>query len=371
MSKVFETTTIKGMELSNRFVRSATWEGLALEDGSCTPALITMMTRLAEGQVGLIIPGHTYISPEGQAGPWQLGVYQEACINGLKEMTDMVHGRGGKMVLQLAHAGYFANPKLTGRKPLTPSEVAGGAETPRQVMTVEDIQGVVEAFGQSARRAKEAGFDGLQIHAAHGYLLSQFLSPYFNKRTDVYGGSLENRARILREVLRRVREAVGEDFPVLIKMNSQDYLEGGFTLEESLKVGWMLQEEGIDAIEISGGTLISEMLTPSRTRITTEEREAYFRQAAKAFKARLQVPVILVGGIRSLPLAERLLEEGYADYLSLSRPLIREPGLIKRWASGDRAKAACLSDNQCFKPARDGEGLYCVVEKQEKEKESA
>jgi 2,4-dienoyl-CoA reductase-like NADH-dependent reductase (Old Yellow Enzyme family) len=155
---------------------------------------------------------------------------------------------------------------------------------------------------------------------------------------------------------------------VLIKLNSEDYLEGGLTLSDSLKVGKMLQDAGIDGIEVSGGTVVSGPLGASRAGIKSEEKEAYFQAASKAFKAALDVPIMLVGGVRSPDLAEKILEQGYADYISMSRPFIREPGLVKRWASGDRSKARCLSDNQCFEPGRAGEGVYCVTEKKEKEK---
>jgi 2,4-dienoyl-CoA reductase-like NADH-dependent reductase (Old Yellow Enzyme family) len=151
-------------------------------------------------------------------------------------------------------------------------------------------------------------------------------------------------------------------------MNSQDFLDGGLTLDASLEAGAMLQEGGIDAIELSGGTIVSGELSPSRGGIRSPEKEAYFRESAKAFKDELDVPLILVGGIRSMPTAENLVEEGYADYISLSRPLIREPDLIKRWEAGDLRDASCLSDNQCFKPATAGEGIYCVVEKKLQEK---
>ena len=179
---------------------------------------------------------------------------------------------------------------------------------------------------------------------------------------------MENRARALLEVLRSVRAAVGDDFPVLTKMNSQDFLDGGLTLEDSIKVGVMLDEGGVDAIELSGGVLVSKELIPSRIGINSEEKEAYFREASKSFKKELRVPMILVGGNRSFQLVERLVEEGYADYISMSRPFIREPHLVNRWASGDLRKAACISDNQCFRPIWAGEGVYCVVEKKQKEK---
>ena len=326
------------------------------------------MAKLSEGDVGLIITSHAYIRPDGQAGPWQLGVYKDEFIHDLRKLTTSIHKHDSRIVLQIAHAGYFANPKMTGATPMALSQVQGFAKSPRKQMTVADIQDIVWAFGQAARRSKEAGFDGVQIHAAHGYLLSQSLSPVFNKRTDAYGGDVENRARFLLEVLQGARATVGSNFPILVKMNSQDFLEGGLTLKDSLQVGIMLQERGVDAIELSGGTLVSGRLNPSRKGITSEKNEAYFKKEAKVFKEKLKVPLILVGGNRSFQLAERLVKENYADYISMSRPFIREPDLVKRWASGDLRRAACLSDNQCFNPATAGEGIYCVEEKKQKEK---
>ena len=365
MSKMFETTEINGMRLANRFVRSATWEGMAAEDGACTPALADLMSGLAKGKVGLIITSHAYVRQDGQAGPWQLGIYNDSLIQGLKEMTQAVHDQGGRIVVQIAHAGVLANPELTGKTPFGPSQVEGFPKSPHKGMSVKEIKEVVDAFEQAANRAREAGFDGLQIHAAHGYLLSQFLSPAFNKRTDDYGGPVVNRTRALMEVLWKVRSAVGDDFPVLVKMNSEDFLDHGLTLADSVEVGAMLQENGIDAIELSGGTLLSRKLSPSRMGIDSEEKEAYFREAARSFKKELRVPLILVGGNRSLQVSEKLVEEKYADYISMARPFIREPDLIKRWESGDLRRAACISDTQCFGPARAGDGIYCVVEKKQ------
>jgi 2,4-dienoyl-CoA reductase-like NADH-dependent reductase (Old Yellow Enzyme family) len=240
----------------------------------------------------------------------------------------------------------------------------GFPEILHREITVEEIQELVKAFGQAAQRVKEANFDAVQIHAAHGYLLNQFLSPIFNKRTDAYGGILENRTRLLLESLKSIRVNVGNDFPVLVKLTCQDFVKGGVTLDDSLAVGALLQREGIDAIELSGGmSPLSGKLSQFRTRITTEEEEAYFGKEAKMFKEKLHVPIILVGGIRSFPLAERLFKEGYTDYISMSRPFIREPFLIKRWRSGDFHKAKCISDNRCFEPILAGEGICCVIEK--------
>jgi len=366
MTKLFEPTVINAMTLSNRFVRSATWEGMATEDGASTAKLTDLLVNLAEGGVGLIITGHAYVRQDGQAGPWQLGVYKDELISGLQAMTDAVHAGGGKVAIQLNHAGIFANPELTGQVPLAPSNMEGFAGLPPKEMTTKDIHKVVQAFGRSARRAKEAGFDGVQIHSAHGFLLSQFLSPVFNHRTDEYGGTLENRARVLVEVLQAIRETVGPVYPVLVKLNCQDFTENGLGLEDSVQVGVMLAKAGIDAIELSGGLPISRNLGAARVGINSEDKEAYFRNEARAFKEQVQAPLILVGGLRSYYLAERLVEEETADYVSMSRPFIREPALVNRWRSGDVRRARCVSDNKCFRPLRAGEGVYCVTESEEK-----
>ena len=365
MGKLFQTSEINGMALTNRFMRSATWEGMATDDGAVTPKLIQTMAGLAEGGVGLIISSHTYVRTEGQAGAWQLGIYKDDNIHGLQEMTAAVHAAGGKIVVQISHAGNFAAEKLTGQTPLVASAFEGLAESPRKELTVQNIRQIVTAFADAARRAKSAGFDGVEIHAAHGYLLNQFLSPAFNRRQDKYGGGIENRARILLEVFHAVREAVGEDYPVFVKMNCRDFAENGLGLEDAIQAGRRLSDAGLDAIELSGGLLTSGKLSPSRMGIHSQDKEAYFREDALAFKKAIPIPLILVGGIRSLEVAERLLEEGIADYFSMSRPFIREPDLIKRWKSGDRRKAECISDNQCFKPGFQGEGIYCVTKERQ------
>jgi len=253
---------------------------------------------------------------------------------------------------------------------MAPSNAEGFAKGPRKEMSTADIQGVVKAYGAAARRAQTSGFDGVQIHAAHGYLLSQFLSPAFNQRKDEYGGGIRNRARALLEVLRETRQAVGTDYPVLVKINCQDFIENGLQPQDSLQAAQMLVENGIDAIELSGGMLIGGKLSPSRMGIKSEEKEAYFQNEARAFKENIHVPLILVGGNRSFQVADQMINEGVADYISLCRPLIREPGLINRWKSGDLSKAACLSDNMCFKPAMEGKGIYCLTEERENEKKA-
>jgi 2,4-dienoyl-CoA reductase-like NADH-dependent reductase (Old Yellow Enzyme family) len=318
---------------------------------------------LVQGKVGLIITGHAYVSPEGQAAPAQLSIHTDGHVPWLKEMVDKVHDAGGKIAVQVSHAGRYAL-KLPNVVRIGPSTIESRGEIQCKEMTEEEIHRVVAQFAEAARRAKTAAFDAVQIHAAHGYLLSEFLSPFFNKRTDAYGGPVSNRARFLLEVVKAVRQQVGDGFPVLVKLNSQDFLEGGFSVEDMLEVASFLGDAAVDAIEMSGGHhvegIFGEFFPARKTRFKGEEGP-YYLDEARRYKERVQVPLMLVGGIRSLEWARRVASEGIADYVSLCRPLIREPGLINRWKSGDTTKSACVSDNDCFSPALKGEGVRCTV----------
>jgi 2,4-dienoyl-CoA reductase-like NADH-dependent reductase (Old Yellow Enzyme family) len=366
MSNLFESDSINTMSLANRFVRSATWEGLATVDGEVTPELVEVIGALARGGVGLIISGHAYVRPEGQAGPRQLGVYKDELVPGLRRMATVARENGAKMVLQLAHAGCFAAEPLTGTTPLAVSAAVESTGIPGRELSATDIRDIVAAFADAARRAKAAGFDGVQIHVAHGYLLSQFLSPLFNRRTDAYGGDIRRRSRAPVEVVEAVRAVAGRDTPLLVKMNCRDGAEGGLELDDAIQAAVLLQEAGADAIEISSGLPRFSKFTAARPGIDSEEKEAYHQAEARVFKQRLKAPLILVGGIRSFAVAERLVKGGVCDFISMSRPFIREPGLVNRWKSGDRQPAACTSDNLCFGPIRKGGGFYCVTADQEK-----
>jgi 2,4-dienoyl-CoA reductase-like NADH-dependent reductase (Old Yellow Enzyme family) len=260
----------------------------------------------------------------------------------------------------------FADPGLTGIAPAAPSPIEGVVKTAPEPLSAAGVGEIVQAFGRAAGRAKAAGFDGVQLHAAHGYLLSQFLSPFFNRRSDRYGGTVENRVRIVVESLEEIRRRVGKGFPVLIKMNTNDYLDGGLSTGDAVRAAAILENRSIDAIELSGGTGLSGTQNPVRTGIRKTEDEAYFSEAAMAFRTAVSVPILLVGGIRSLEVAQRLLQDRGADYISMSRPFIREPDLIRRWQSGDSHKAACLSDSRCFAPARSGKGIYCVMKERQR-----
>jgi 2,4-dienoyl-CoA reductase-like NADH-dependent reductase (Old Yellow Enzyme family) len=362
MVSLFETTTINGMTLRNRFVRSATYEGLAHDDLTVSQRLIDLMVALADGGVGLIITGLATVTRDGQNMPWQLGIYADDQVPGLMRMTRAVHDAGGTIMIQLAHGGAQGNPELTGEL-LGPSAIPaiGGEGAACRAMTLAEIHRIVEAFGEAGRRAQEAGFDGVQLHGAHGFLLSEYLSPFFNKRTDQYGGSLANRARIVVEAYHRVRAAVGATYPVTIKLNSEDFLEGGLTVAEMVQVASWLETAGIDAIEVSGGTSWAlGQGRPNASYARLEHTDLYYRDAARRYKAAIRVPLMLVGGIRSYDVARQLVAEGVTDYISLSRPLIREPDLVNRWKAGDTRPSGCVSDNACFGPLRAGNGLQCV-----------
>ncbi len=372
MAQLFEPTTLKGMTLNNRFVRSATYEAMASIDGTVQDPLLECMAELARGQVGLVITGHAYVAREGKAGPRQLGIYADAMVNGLKRLTSVIHEHGGKVAVQLAHAGKkgIGKGEYAALGPVDVLDEDGTLQA--RAMTGEALRETILAFGDAAERAVKAGFDAVQIHSAHGYLLSQFLSPYFNTRKDAYGGSLNNRARLLLEVYEEVRQRVGSEFPVLVKINAEDFLEGGLTVAEMVQVSRMLEERGIDAIEMSGGTFDSGKLIPSRVGTSkSEEREVYYRSAAAAYKKEIQIPLILVGGFLSFSSAEEVVTSQLTDYVALSRPLIREPHLVQRWMQGDRRKASCISCNQCFATLSTEEALHCPVEKKEQAKRAA
>ncbi len=363
--KVFEPATIGTIPLANHFVRSATGEGLATGHGFCSPLLTRLIVKLAKGGVGLIITGHTAVSSEGQASRRQLCLWHDDYLPALIDMTGQVHEADGKIVIQISHAGIFANTSLSGEAAFGPTSCLQSDGTICREMTRSDIRKTVDAFALAATLAKNAGFDGVQIHAAHGYLLSSFLSPHYNHRHDEYGGTVENRARFLLEVLRAVRGAAGLDFPVLVKMNVNDFLPNGLNVSDMLKTAALLEEASVTAIELSGGTMQSGNLIPARPGAISPEDEGYYKEDARYFKEKIGVPLILVGGFRSLGIAENFLQEGIADFIAMSRPFICEPDLIARWRKDDKKPSSCNSDNLCYMPVRTGKGLYCLTKVRE------
>jgi len=347
---------IGALEIPNRFVRSATHEFMAEDDGSVTERQIELYRRLAEGETGLIITGHAYVHPGGKASPRQTGVYDDRFVEGLRRITAAVRPFPGKIFLQIAHAGRQTKDKLCGGVPVAPSPVYEPSvkTTPRE-MTEEDIRRTIQDFVQAGRRAKEAGFDGVQLHVAHGYLLSSFISPHTNRRRDSWGGSTAGRARIVVEISRGLRRVCGPAFPLIAKLNSSDFLPGGLHLEESIAIARILEGEGICGIEISGGT--AEAGTGSVWKgLRTEEEEGYFVESAAAVKRAVGVPVFGLGGNRTFAVMERFIREGKADLISLSRPFIREPYLVRKFRTGEIRKSECISCNKCFNPR----GISCA-----------
>lgn len=356
MSILFTPISIGAVTVPNRFVRSATHDFMADDEGNVTDANVELYSRLAEGEVGLIITGHAHVQPSGKASPKQLAVFDDRSIEGLSRIPPAVHLFPSRVFLQIAHAGRQTKDKLCGCIPVSPSAVYDPVSKvmPRELAS-DEIGALVADFVSAGARAKRAGFDGVQLHAAHGYLLSSFLSPHTNRRADDWGGPVENRARVLVEVLRGVKAACGRDFPVIVKLNSTDFLEGGLVLDDAVRVALMLEAEGIDGIEVSGG-----MAEAGRGSVwaglRSEDEEGYFVENAARIKQAVRVPVFGLGGIRTLAVAEKIVREGRADLVSLSRPLIRDTYLVKHFREGLTGKSECISCNKCFNPR----GIRCA-----------
>jgi len=343
MSKLFKPFKIGSMEIRNRFMRSATTSYWSDEDGIVRPAIIRLYNNLSRGGVGLIVKGHTYVMDSGKGHVGMAGISGDHQVPKLRELTEAVHKYGGKIVTQLNHAGFKSIVDRAG-----PSEYHEGNWKGR-ALTNDEIHGIVGAFGEAAGRTMDAGFDGVMIHGAHGYLVSQFLSGLANKRTDEYGESLENRMRFLIEVYDEIRARVGASYPVLIKMNCDDFSPEGFTLEDSVKVASAMAKRGMDLIEISGGG-IGQIRELRRTRAKSDDpalSEANFAgHAEKIHGAISPTPMGLVNGIRSRGCMEALLETGVTEMISMSRPFIREPDLVRNLEAG-QLEATCISCDGC------------------------
>ncbi len=367
MADIYTPWSMNGLEMPNRLVRSATWEGLADDKGAPTHELILALAALAEGGCGLIITGYCYVSPEGKGLPKQTGVYMDALVGPLTRITDAVHTAGGKIAMQIVHAGGQTKQEWTGFQPVGPSAMthpAFGEEVAE--LSVEDIHRIIDDFALGAARAKAAGFDAVQLHGAHGYLLSQFNSPFTNKRQDEYGGDWEGRGRMMFEVLQAARNAVGPNYPLFIKLNSVDGLEGGLELEDAVKMAKRLGDMGIDAIEVSGGQPAAGKLGAARV-VKDAEDEGYFLDNAKAIKEVADCPVITVGGYRSKDVVASALDE--VEAVAMCRPFIRQPDLVNLWKTGD-AKATCISCGGCLAVGLE-QGLGCSQELKKQKKGGA
>jgi 2,4-dienoyl-CoA reductase-like NADH-dependent reductase (Old Yellow Enzyme family) len=351
MNILFEPIRINSMFLKNRFVRTATAERTASPDGGITQEMVHLYTRLARGGVGLIITGHSYIHPLGKAERRMTSIDNDSLIPALKRLTYEVHKFDVKIVMQINHCGGRRDKDVGEETPVGPSKNEyQPLEIACREMSGEEIKEVIDLFAQAAQRVKDAGFDGVEIHSVHGYLINQFLSPVTNKRKDSWGGSLENRMRFLLEIYKRIRETVGKDFPVLAKIPAGDFVAGGLTVEEACEVAKKLSRLGIDALELSGG-LCGSRYRKGRKDLLWMRKEAYFKPYSEMVKKVTPVPVILVGGLRNPETMKKMLEEGVADLIGLARPLIREPDFPNRIRRGDFRRAECVSCSNCSGPS--------------------
>ena len=393
MTTLFSPMKIGNVEIPNRFIASATHEGMAAKTGEVSDELIKRYERLARGGVGLSITGLMNVHASGRAYKNQTGIDDDSMIPGLQKLVDTVHQAGGKIAFQIAHSGRQTTKGIIGRTPLAPS--SRGRDPvyfvkPKE-MTEEEIMEVVVAFGAAARRAVEAGADGIQLHAAHGYLISEFLSPFFNIRTDSWGGSDENRFRFLKEIYNEVSGAVPEGYPVLVKINSNDFTpQEGTTPTLAATYSAWLAKLGIDAVEVSCGATNYSYMNMCRGDVPTADmvkglawwekpigrlmigklegkydlEEGYNLEGAKLIKPNLgDTPLILVGGMRTVSHMEEVVEKKYADFISMSRPFIREPFLVNKIKEGEMDKVSCVSCNRCMAAIPNNLPVYCYNKK--------
>jgi len=322
MSYLLKPLQIGTLTLSNRLIMPPMATAKAEPDGKVTQAILDYYAeKSAGGYLSLVIIEHSFITAEGKASAQQLSAADDSMIEGLRKLVAVIHGNDSKTVMQLNHAGSAATEEVTGSTPVAPSAV----KNPRQgtmplELTHEGIAAIIKAFKDAARRTKEAGFDGVEIHSAHGYLLNQFFSPLTNKRTDEYGGDVHNRIRLHLQVIEAVRAAVGENFPILLRLGASDYTEGGTTLEDSQIAAQAFEKAGVCLLDISGG--FSGFNVPGHT------GQGFFSPLSEAIKQVVSIPVILTGGITEVQAAEQLLKEGKADLIGVGRALLKD----SQWA---------------------------------------
>ncbi len=359
---LFTPITIKNTVFKNRFFRAATWEGLASENSCMSAALFNVHKQLAEGGVGAIITGYAHVVKEEQPNPRMMGIYEDSFIEEYKPLCEMCAQYDTKIFLQIAYGG-----SLSGMNPVSthiygPSAIVNEVTqiTPYE-MSIKEIKQLIQNFIDAGIRAEKAGFTGVEIHGAHGYLLSQFLSKDCNKREDAYGGSIENRARFLEEIVIGIKKVVLDNFIIMVKINSEDFTTNGFTQEESLQTIKILKEAGLDIIEISGGNMCfkevgRKNLGAMRNRLT-KDTQSYFQEFALRVKEEVDIPLILTGGNRNIEMMSTLMEKGI-DCFALSRPLVKQPDLIKLWQKDETYEPMCVNCGMCFRTEK-----YCITNK--------
>lgn len=330
---LFSTISVGNLQLANRIMMAAVGTNFCTPQGEVTDRLINFLQARAKGGAALLTTEGAYVSTTGRESVHQLGIYRDELVPGLKELTAAVHSEGAKIFIQLIHAGRQTLSSVTGSDLVAPSPVPCKImqEKPRE-LSQKEIHELVELFGEAARRAREAGFDGVEILAGHGHLLNQFLSPYTNRRDDQYGGSLENRMRFPLEVLTRVREAAGPEFPISFRISAEEFVEGGLALDDSIAFALQLANKGIDLLHVSGGIyesspmIVQPMVLP----------QCFFADKSWRIKVALQhkVPIAVAGRINDPYLAEALLKEGKTDLVAMGRPLLADPEFPRKAQEG-------------------------------------
>lgn len=350
MKKIFEAVSLGNLQLKNRLVRSATLEAGGAENGKITPLLGQAYDRLSEGGVALIITGMMGVAPNACIFSGMTKIYDDSFASRFQQVAEIVHGNDTKLVVQLGHCG-AKSAELDGWDyPLAPSDCDKARAMPK-----EQIDSLVRSYGAVAIKCRDAGADGVQIHAAHGYLISQFLSPIYNKRTDEYGGAIDGRARLLIEVYEEIREQVGNEYPVMVKINYSDIAAGGIEEADVLRFCKELDKRGIDAIEVSAGIGVDA----SSGSVQGNRRDEGFNAPyALTLSQNIDAAVVSVGGYRSVGAIEKALNSGNIAAVSMCRALIRDPALPSKWRDGSLEASTCVSCSKCFR----SETLGCYLD---------
>jgi 2,4-dienoyl-CoA reductase-like NADH-dependent reductase (Old Yellow Enzyme family) len=383
-SSVFEPATLGPLTLRNRVVKAATFEG-STPKGGVTDRLVEFHRRVARGGVGLTTVAYCAVAPAGRVQRHCLVLDAETALE-LRRVTDAVHAEGAAACAQLGHAGLVADARSNRMRSLAPSRrFSPPAKGIVPAASATDLEQVRDAFAGAATAAIDAGFDAVEVHLGHGYLLSSFLSPRLNRRTDGYGGSWQNRSRFPREVVRAVRDAVGNRIAVTAKFGMTDGVSGGLWLEESLLIAQALEADGaLDALELTGGSSLENAMyffrgeVPPAEMLATQPKlvrpgmrlvaprlfpsypfeEGFFLPYARQFRAALSMPLVYLGGVNRLDTAQAAIDEGF-DFVAMGRALLREPDLVETWRSGARSEGLCVHCNKCMPTIYSG--TRCVL----------
>lgn len=356
MPGLFDQLIINKTVLDNRFIRSATMDGMA-SNGLVSDNEIKLYQALGKGEIGLIFSHGLYPTREGQCSPGQVSVHTDDAVPSLKNMVEAVHENDGKIAAQILHGGWMCSQQTTGMQPVGPSSIVHPlSKAEIRELTSDEVYKLVDDYALSARRIQEAGFDGVQLHAAHSWILSAFLSPVTNKRNDEWGGTNEKRTNLVRQICQAMRKMTGSDYPIMVKLGIKDYHPEGKTIADGIEQAKLLEEAGVDAIEVSEG-LEQDFFHHIRPEVTSP----YYLEECRQVKQALSIPVMLVGGLRNINDMKAVIEDGVADAVSMCRPFIMDPYLVKKLRQGIIENSECTSCNGCIGRRKNPDLLECVL----------